>query len=317
MEHISGKPHTTPKDFFLWAGAMVALYVSVFSLMTLLFTYIDYAFPDALATYYGDPYSGTIRFAMASLIVLFPTYVLLMQLVRRGAQKDPSRMEIWVRRWALFLTLFVAGASIAVDLIVLINTFLGGDITMRFVLKVAVVFLVAAAFFMHFLADLWGYWQKFPKRLQVVAVAACLLVLTSIISGFFIIGSPASARLYSFDDQKVNDLQSVQWQIVNYWQAKQKLPSALTDLNDTISGFTMPKDAQTGSAYTYEVTGGTTFKLCATFNLQSRNLPTGAAVAPRPIGVLDDNWQHGGGSQCFTRTIDPEKYPPLTKSSIN
>ena len=42
------KPKVTPKDFFLWAGAMLSLYVSVFSLLSLIFSYIDRAFPDAL-----------------------------------------------------------------------------------------------------------------------------------------------------------------------------------------------------------------------------------------------------------------------------
>ena len=35
---------------------------------------------------------------------------------------------------------------------------LQGDVTVRFLLKVLVVFLVIGAGFLHFLADLWGYW---------------------------------------------------------------------------------------------------------------------------------------------------------------
>src|SRR3989344_9357609 len=96
------KPKTTPKDFFLWAGAMVALYVSVFSLITLYFEYINYTFPDALQPYV-DPYSGAIRFAMASLIVLFPVFLLLMRLIRNDIARNAEKRDLWVRRWALFL----------------------------------------------------------------------------------------------------------------------------------------------------------------------------------------------------------------------
>lgn len=315
MENTSLQAKATPKDFFLWAGAMVALYVSVYSLITLLFSYIDFAFPDPLTTYYGDPYSGTIRFAMASLIVLFPTYVILMQVIRKGSIADPSRLVVWVRRWALYLTLFVAGASIAIDLIVLLNTFLGGEITSRFVLKVAVAFLLAGAFFLHFFADLRGYWSTFPARSRMVAVGATILVFASVVSGFFIIGSPTSARLYIADDLKVQDLTSIQWQVVNFWQAKQKLPVALSEIADPISGFVVPTDKQTGASYKYEVVGAISFKLCATFNKESRVTPGAVAVPVKPVGS-EDNWQHASGEQCFTRTIDPQRYPPNTPTKI-
>lgn len=315
MEQTTMQAKATPKDFFLWAGAMVALYVSVFSLITLLFQYIDYAFPDVVSqySYYNDPYSGTIRFAMASLIVLFPTYVILMQIIRREALKDSSRLTIWVRRWALYLALFIAGASIAGDLVVLLNTFLGGEITSRFVLKVVVVFLIAGGFFMHFLADLREYWFKNPGRSKMVAYGVTGLVFATVVGGFFIIGSPTTARLYTADQLKVQDLSTIQWQIVNFWQAKQKLPTNLSEVADPISGFSIPVDKQTGAAYTYEVMGATTFKLCATFNKASRDERILSSTVERPMGVEGDNWQHGEGEQCFTRTIDKDRYPAISK----
>ncbi len=176
----------TPKDFFLWAGAMVALYGSVTSFITLLFAYINQAFPDALegSYYYYDPYSGSIRFAMATLIVLVPVAILLLNLIRSDIAKDSGKADLWVRRWALFLTLFIAGFAMATDLIVLINYFLGGEVTARFFLKIAVVLLVAAAIFMHFLADYWGYWIKFPGKARMVGAAAralqCWMVAASL-----------------------------------------------------------------------------------------------------------------------------------------
>jgi len=103
------KPKATPKDFFLWLGAVVTLYASVGALITLLFQYIDYTFPDPLQ-YYVDPFNTAISFAMASLIVLVPASVVLFRLIRSDIARDPSRNEVWVRRWALVLTLFLAGA---------------------------------------------------------------------------------------------------------------------------------------------------------------------------------------------------------------
>src|SRR3989338_10747565 len=92
------KPKVTPKDFFLWAGAMVALYGSVISFIALLFEYINHSFPDPL-DYYVDPYSGSIRFAMASLIVLVPVTILLMRFIRSDIARESIKSELWVRRW--------------------------------------------------------------------------------------------------------------------------------------------------------------------------------------------------------------------------
>lgn len=311
----------TPKDFFLWAGAMVALYGSVISFITLLFAYINHAFPDALSGdmyYYYDPYSGAIRFAMASLIVLVPLTIVLLQLIRRDIVRDSGKADLWIRRWALFLTLFIAGATMAIDLITLINYFLGGEITTRFVLKVAVVLLVASAVFMHFLADLWGFWNRFPGRARMVGIATAVLVIATIISGFFIIGSPTSVRMQRFDSQKVSDLQGIQWQIINYYQTKGVLPADLAQVADPISGNYIPKDPQSSSDYVYRVkTAPYTFELCATFNKDSVANPTGSMARPAPASIdgEGENWAHGVGETCYERTIDPERYPVYPKGT--
>ncbi len=306
------KPKTTPKDFFLWAGAMVTLYAGVVSLITLLFNYINYSFPDPLQ-YYGDPYSSGIPYAMASLIVLTPVLMVMMRIIRSNIAKDATRNDIWVRRWALFLTVFVAGATIVVDLIVLLTTFLSGEeLTLAFLLKVLVVLLVAGAGFLHFLADLRGYWTSNAAQARMVNWGVGVLVLVSIVAGFVIVGTPQDARLYRLDQQKVNDLQSIQWQVVNFWQQKQSIPAALNELNDPLSGFMVPTDVQTGESYGYERTSNSSFKLCATFNMPSRS--GGEVSVAEPYRYEGEgNWSHEAGEVCFDRTIDPERYPPYTK----
>lgn len=315
MNEMQPKPRVTPKDFFLWVGAMAALYASVVSFITLLFEYINYVFPDSLQ-HYVDPYSGSIRFAIASLIVLFPVFLILMRVIRRDIARDPSRVEIWVRRWVLFLTLFVAGITLVIDLIVLINTFLGGELTARFVLKVAVVFLVVGGVFLHFLSDLWGYWNRNPARAKLVGYGAALAIVVAIISGFFIMGTPGEQRALRFDEQRVGDLQGIQWQTVNYYQQKGSLPANLEALADPIGGYIPPRDPETGEPYEYRRLGGALgFELCATFSTSGRGDRLERSRVPVPIdgGEELDTWQHEAGRVCFERTIDPERYPLFGK----
>jgi hypothetical protein len=308
-------PKVTPKDFFLWAGAMVAAYGSVIAFITLLFQYINHAYPDPLSYGYEvftTPYSGPMRFAMASLIVLVPVAVLLMRLIRRDIAKERSKADLWVRRWALVLTIFVAGAAVVGDLITLVNYFLGGDLTTRFLLKVIVLLLVAGAAFMHFFADLRGYWMKHMDRARMVAWGVAAVVVLTILAGFVIMGSPAQVRLYRFDEQKVSDLQTIQWEIVNYWQQKQMLPNTFAELEDPLKGWTAPQDPQ-GQVYRYEKTGDMSFKICATFNAASSEARGSETMPVRAYGTLEGNFDHDAGEVCFDRTIDPERYPPYTK----
>jgi hypothetical protein len=252
---------------------------------------------------------------MASLIVLTPVFLILMRVIRRNIVLDSSRSEIWIRRWALFLTVFAAGATIVIDLIVLLTTFLSGEeLTLAFLLKVLVVLLVAGAGFLHFLADLRGYWVKEINQAKMVNWGVGALVLMSIVAGFFIVGTPQDARLYRLDQQKVYDLQNIQWQIVNFWQQKQVLPAALEELNDPLSGFVVPTDVQFSASYGYERTSASSFKLCASFNKPSRGGEMSYTEPYRSQG--EQNWSHEAGEVCFDRTIDPERYPPYPKPAF-
>lgn len=301
----------TPKDFFLWAGAMLSLYGAVIAFIGLLFDYINYALPNVLDYYYyGNPYQGSVAYEMASLIVLAPLCLILMRVIRRSIAHDASRANVWVRRWALYLTLFIAGATVAIDLIVLITTFLNGEeLTAAFLLKVLVVLLVAGAGFLHFMADLWGYWTKNPGLARSVTWAVAALIVLTIVSGFFIIGTPQEARQQRLDDQRVSDLQMIQSEVINYWQKKGELPPNLQALSDPLSYFTLPKDPVSGADYEYENTSASapSFELCATFATESR---TQQASYAKPY-YGNENWDHPAGHTCFNRAVDKDLYPVL------
>src|SRR3989344_4888912 len=147
------KPKTGPKDFFLYLSAMAALYVSVGSLIRLLFGIIDFTNPDRL-DYYGTFYTGGIRFAIASLIIIFPVYLIVSYVLRTSVVREPARSELWVRKWFIYITLFVAAGIVIGNLVAVVNTFLGGELTARFALKVLSMVVIAAAVFGYYYYDL-------------------------------------------------------------------------------------------------------------------------------------------------------------------
>ena len=86
--------------------------------------------------------------------VAFPLYVWLTSLTRKGVTKDPDKKGSKIRKWLTYITLFVAAGVIIGDLITLLYNLLGGELTLRFTLKVLTVLLIAGIIFGYYLWDL-------------------------------------------------------------------------------------------------------------------------------------------------------------------
>jgi hypothetical protein len=323
-------PKITPKFFFLSLGTLIALIVSVTSFINLAFATLNFKFPDALNAMYTYGYNSFsfdgARMAIATLIIFFPIFLILMKYWKKASDAGLSKGDMTIKKWMIYLLLFVAALTLAIDLVTLVKYFVSGEITTRFILKVLVVLVVALKVGVYFILELkekktlWGFsvgtWA---------AIKSGALVLILIILSFMVIGTPGQQRVWRLDDKRVADLQGIQWQIINYWQQKEKLPEKIEDLSNPLSGFMMPMDPEVekGKKYEYKKTGDLTFELCATF---SAPMPKGwqeygggkypmfardvAVSYPYP-GGMNESWDHEEGYKCFSRTIDKEVYPPF------
>ncbi|MDO8510474.1 MAG: DUF5671 domain-containing protein [bacterium] len=298
---------TTPKDFFLHLGVIITLYVSIISFLTLIFRVVDYAFPPAFERYFA---TSAISWPVASLIIIFPIYLILSWILNRDYVANPEKRDLGIRRWLLYITLFIAGIAIVTDLIVLLYYFLDGRlITAGFILKVLAVFVVAGGVFSYYILDLRERTNRGVNKL--FAVIAALLAIGSIVAGFAVIGSPQTQRQLRYDQQKVQDLQMIQGQVLEYWNRTDKLPETLAEVDDILAGFNIPEDPQS-QPYEYRKIANLNFELCATFNLPSNEGKNKRAI-PEPIygpyGLVDEDWKHSDGRSCFERTIRPELFP--------
>ena len=308
------KQKSEPKDVFLHLLSIITLYASAAAFLVLIFQYINVLVPDSLARdyYLIQSYFSGIRWSIASLIVIFPVYVWAGYYLNKIYSLEPVKQNLRIRKWLLTFTVFAAALIIIGDLVSLIYTFLGGELTAKFILKIAAVLFVAASVFFYYFQELkaWAKISSATKKVFVYAVIA--IVAAAIVAGFFAAGSPRQERLRRFDDQRVSDLQAVQSQIIYYWQNKEKLPVRFQDLKDPISGFAPAKDPETGADYAYEVKGDLAFLLCANFNqasVQSQKPVPLPMMYPYPGGGVETgNWDHPAGYYCFERTIDPELY---------
>ena len=178
---MSDTPKSTPKDVFSYLLAIAMLYVAVISLLTLLFQYINIWLPDQLDFFASGSASAVLR-STASLIVVWPVYILMTWLLGKDIKLNVEKREIKVRKWLLYLTLFISAIIIIIDLITLIFNFLGGELSLRFGLKVLVVLLVAAGVFSYYLWEIRRDGAKSSQISKLSAWAASGVILASISS---------------------------------------------------------------------------------------------------------------------------------------
>lgn len=313
-----------PRDVFLYLLSIISLVASAVSSGILLFEYINVYFPDVISDPYFSPshYYGQMRSALAALVVFFPVYIWVSRFLKGDIEENPEKRDLKIRKWLLYLTLFAASLTIIGDLIALIYNFLEGELTLRFILKIISIFVIASSVFYYYLHELKDKIKEEDGFMKIFIWGAIIFVAAVGVSGFIIAGSPQSQRLVRFDERRVNDLQMIQGQIINYWQNKQVLPENLDQLVDDIYSVAIPADPKTGQSYEYEVLNSLTFKLCAMFETSTKVQTSQSKgrmmpIAPAPYGdyypFKDSTWDHEVGQVCFERTIDPQIIRPITK----
>ncbi|MDP3779279.1 MAG: DUF5671 domain-containing protein [bacterium] len=309
---------SSPKDIFLHLFNIVTFYMSAVSYITLLMQYIEVLFPDPL-NYYLSGTLNSIFWSTSILAIAFPSYLLTSWLMERDFANEPTKRHLNVRKWLVYLTLFVAAVTILGDLITLLFNFLNGELTIPFFLKIIIVLAVAAAVFGYYFWDLKQHDKKSVTKRKQIAWIASAVVLISIVLGFVIAGTPGTQRARRFDDQRVTDLQVMQGQVLDYWTRKAELPSDVSQLENPISGFSVPRDPDTNMPYQYTKTGNLSFELCAEFQLdnsKSSTLQPSYAKYPTAGFREPETWMHSADVTCFTRTIDPDFYKPQPQTDF-
>lgn len=145
---------TDPKDFFLHLFTMGLMYFSVGNFLALAFAIINRVFPDIINNYYYSGFSSSMRFSIASLIILFPLYLYLNNYLHKQYEKQPEKKELKIRKWLIYFTLFVSAITLVGDLVYSVYSLLDGELSARFWSKALVVLLAAGAVFYYYLYDL-------------------------------------------------------------------------------------------------------------------------------------------------------------------
>jgi predicted PurR-regulated permease PerM len=219
---------------------------------------------------------------------------------------------MWVRKWLLHLLLFLSSLTMIITLVTLVGTFLDGELTLRFAIKILTILAVAGLVFGYELWDLKRDVSKKTKRPRYFAILGTVAVTGMIVASLFVIETPAEQRGMRFDDERVEDLSQIQSEIVSYFQEQEQLPQGMEDL-EWGPVREVPTDPETGEQYVYEVRSEYIFALCATFageNDDARYYGR-AYIEPLEVEWKDEyeslnDWSHPSGVYCFDRELSEE-----------
>ncbi len=139
-------------------------------------------------------------------------------------------------------------------------------------------------------------------RIHVVfSVVSSVVVVVAVVWGSALVGSPGTTRLQRFDQQRLDDLETIFREIQSLCrdpdiknELKRPLPATLDELA-ALARYERINltDPETGQRYVYTVKDGTAYELCGTFSLERDS----------DVEVF---WNHPSGRHCFTvDALDP------------
>jgi hypothetical protein len=203
------------------------------------------------------------------------------------------------------LTLFVAFLALGTDFVTLVFFFLEGELSARFLLKVACVAVVAGMILFYYFRTV-----RMPAATLATsrmhrgfAGVSTLLAAAVLVWGSIVAGSPAQERLRKLDEQRIEDLQAISDAIERHCLGpedtrpdgapfmRNPLPPTLEPISaETTSRRLATADPVSGRPYSYRPTGVSTYELCAAFD------------SIRDASYETD-WNHAAGEHCFSRDV--------------
>ena len=144
------------------------------------------------------------------------------------------------------------------------------------------------------------------KKIPLLPTIVTVLVAATVITSLILAGAPKTEREYRMDDQRVSDITSLRYSIIEQYYATHKVLPDTLDQASAVGQYSgnILNDPETHAPYEYHPNVGTQqYSLCAVFDL-----PTDPNRQPYPT------LNHTAGRTCFdfsVGTSSPTNISPL------
>lgn len=145
------KARVGAREAFTYLVMFAALYVVAFGVVSLLFNIVDLTLDPPDRT---TGIESSIRWTVAALIVFAPVYVFVSVLIGRSHKAEPEKRRSRIRHLLTYATLFVAAVIILFDITGMIYSFLAGELSIKIMLKSAILVGVLGGLFFYYFRDI-------------------------------------------------------------------------------------------------------------------------------------------------------------------
>ena len=307
------------KNIFYYLLAFITLCYSVWHFLSVIFNTLEKKIPDALNSNYSYSYTDdSFRFSIASLVVMLPIYIAISWYINRPIEKGQLEADSKVRHTMRYTTILFSILSIAGSLVSVIYSYLGGEITDRFVYKALSVSLVAIAIAAYYYYTLNRNYKIKTNKPIIIAATVLIVVFAICTYSVIIIGSPSEIRNKKLDEKNLDNLNNIESTLYDYYNDKNGYYSSNSTLPlsiDIESRFTSYNiDLNTGKSYPYRVISQdkdkAVFELCPTFVSKFDNAIDKLNYYSDEKFTYDHNIHniHGIGRTCYQTTIKKIMY---------
>lgn len=297
-----------PKYAFYYILSLVALiFLSVASTL-IVFQIIDKSVFDILAYYGSYPDQSALRFGISALLISAPIFFWCVSLINRGLKKGEIEKDSPLRNWLTYFILAVSAVVILGSLVGIINAFLSGEMTLKSILQLITVIIIASLVFSFYLYDIKR--DKISKKDKVMKVfffSSVSLVIIIFVSSWFFVESPRVARERKIDEKVINNIHSLESYINSYYEKEEKLPEDLLEMNNVIEVVNFNQfliNPVSGEKIEYKKIGDKEFELCANFRTDSYESKRNEVY---PVYIGDGSKVYVKGWNCFKGNLWAEK----------
>jgi len=294
------------KYAFYYLLSLVSLVFMSISVGMIVYSIIDKTVPDALNNFIGN-YDSQLKFAISALIISTPIFYLLSSFIFKGLRKDELEKDSGVRRWLTYFILLVSSLIILGVFISVINNFLSGELTSRFVLKAITIFIISSGVFSFYFYDIRR--EDFVKKDLVVRLfwtISLVLVIVAFIAAFFYVESPKTARARRLDQIVVNNISNLESAVNSYYDRYKKLPESLDAMKaekDIYFDASTLVDPETKQAIVYQKLNEKDFQFCANFRTDSAQAENGRQPMMVSYPSYPGDKNHAAGYQCLKGSL--------------
>jgi hypothetical protein len=150
-------PVENARDAFYYVLNFLTLAFWTTALGQVFYTLIDRHFPDqnGWSRYAsGGALIDQIAWQLATIVVAFPIFLVINNLIERGLRLRPDLLDSAVRSWLTYLALIGAALVVLADGIFFVQAFLRGQLTLHFMLDFLVLLVLGGGVFSYYLTSI-------------------------------------------------------------------------------------------------------------------------------------------------------------------